>query len=84
MRMSATAVRLDDMTLCVEPVGRSTAGVPVTGFPRSLHATPEQRTHYCTSVSGGDLHWEDLNADILVEGLPAGRGDVTVKRPGAA
>jgi hypothetical protein len=82
--MSATAVRLDDVTTWVEPVGRSTAGVPVTCFLRSLHATSEQRTQYRIGVASGGLHWEDLNADIPVEGLPAGRGDVMVKRPGVA
>jgi len=82
--MSATAVRLDDVTLWVEPVGRSTAGVSMACFPRSLHATSERRTQYRISVAGGGLYWEDLNADISVDGLTAGRGDVTVKRPGAA
>jgi Protein of unknown function (DUF2442) len=35
-------------------------------------------------VTGKGLHWKDLDEDISVEGLLAGRGDMTVQRPVAA
>jgi hypothetical protein len=40
-----------------------------------LDATPEQLENYELSPCG--LHWEDLDEDISVAGLLAGRGDET-------
>lgn len=50
-----------------------TLSVPLAWFPRLLHATPEQRNAVAISTRG--LHWEELDEDISVEGLLAGRGD---------
>jgi hypothetical protein len=49
-----------------------------------LHATPDQRQRYEISFSGTGLHWEDIDEDISVEGLLAGRGDMTHMPPRAA
>jgi hypothetical protein len=59
-----------------------TLGVPLTWFPRLLHATREQLEKYELSPCG--LHWEDLDEDISVAGLLAGRGDRARQRPKAA
>ena len=50
-------------------------GVPLAWFPRLLQATREQLEDYELSPYG--LHWEDLDEDISVAGLLAGRGDET-------
>ncbi len=84
MSTSARAVRFDDVTMWVELHDGRTIGVPLAWFPRLLHATPAQREKCRISVTGRGLHWEDLDEDISVEGLLAGRGDVTVRRPAAA
>jgi hypothetical protein len=52
-----------------------TLGVPLAWFPRLLHATPAQREKVELSRVG--LHWEDIDEDISVAGLIAGRGDMT-------
>ena len=52
-----------------------TIGVPLAWFPRLLDATPEQLENYELSPCG--LHWEELDEDISVAGLLAGRGDET-------
>jgi len=57
--------------------GRS-LGVPLSWFPVLEAATPEQRQHFNLSTRG--LHWEELGEDISVEGLLAGRGDMTNRR----
>lgn len=54
-----------------------TLGVPLAWFPRLLHATPEQRARVELSRVG--LHWEDIDEDISIAGLLAGRGDVTTQ-----
>jgi hypothetical protein len=55
-----------------------TLGVPLVWFPRLLDATPAQREQ--VAISTGGLHWEELDEDISVEGLLAGRGDQTRHR----
>ena len=84
MSTSATSVRFDDVTMWVELTDGRTIGVPLAWFPRLLHASPEQRRQYRVSVTGQGLHWEELDEDISVKGLLAGRGDMTVRRPDAA
>ena len=82
MNISATAVRFDDDTMWVElSVGR-TLGVPLAWFPRLLRATPAQRERVELSRTG--LHWEELDEDISVAGLLAGRGDMTRRTEHAA
>jgi Protein of unknown function (DUF2442) len=75
MSTSATAVRFDEHTMWVELTDGRTLGVPLAWFPRLLHATPAQREHVELSRLG--LHWEELDEDISVAGLLAGRGDLT-------
>lgn len=58
------------------------SGVPLVWFPHLLHATPAQRENYELSRRG--LHWDELDEDISVEGLRAGRGDQTHRPPQAA
>lgn len=50
-------------------------GVPLAWFPRLLHANAAERQRVEISTRG--LHWEELDEDISVEGLLAGRGDQT-------
>jgi hypothetical protein len=84
MSISATLVRFDDVTMWAELNDGRTIGVPLAWFPRLLRATPEQRAQCRIGVTGGGLHWEDLDEDISMDGLWAGRGKMTVSRPVAA
>ena len=58
--------------------------VPLAWFPRLLHATPEQRQAWELIGRGEGLHWEELDEDISVAGLLAGRGDQTRRPPRTA
>ena len=78
MSISATAVRFDEHTMWVDLTDGRTLGVPLAWFPRLLNATPAQRARVEMSRNG--LHWEELDEDISIAGLLAGRGDMT-KRP---
>jgi hypothetical protein len=77
MTVSPTAVRFDEHTMWVDLTDGRTLGVPLAWFPRLLHATPEQRARVELSRVG--LHWEDIDEDISIAGLLAGRGDVTTQ-----
>lgn len=84
MSTSAKTVWFDDYTMWVDLQDGRTIGVPLAWFPRLLDATPEQRKAVRISASGQGLHWEELDEDISVEGLLAGRGDMTRRPPAAA
>ena len=75
MGTSASSVRFGGTRMIVElAVGRGLA-VPLAWFPRLLRATPEQRAE--VRIGGEGLHWEEIDEDISVDGLLAGRGDQT-------
>lgn len=76
------AVRFDEDSFWVDLDDGRTLGVPLAWFPRLLHATPEQRAKVELSRSG--LHWEEIDEDISIAGLLAGRGDATGARQAAA
>ena len=75
MSISAKSVRFDDSSMWVELSDGRTIGEPFAWFPRLLYATPEQRER--VEIGRMGLHWEELDEDISIAGLLAGRGDRT-------
>jgi hypothetical protein len=75
MSISATKVGFDADTMWVDLSDGRTIGVPLAWFPRLLRATPAAREKVAISRTG--LYWEELDEDISVAGLIAGRGDMT-------
>ena len=69
----AEAVRVTDDALDVELSDGRAISVPLSWFPRLLHSTPEERANWRLIGHGDGIHWEDLDEDISVEGLLAGR-----------
>jgi len=57
-------VRLDD--------GRALS-VPLTWYPRLLHGSEAEREKYELIGDGEGIHWPELDEDLSVEGLLAGR-----------
>lgn len=55
-------------------------GVPLAYFPRLAKASPAQRKRYVVSGGGVGLHWEELDEDISVPALLAGRVDRSVQK----
>lgn len=80
MSSSAKALRFDEDTMWVDLTDGRTLGIPLAWFPILLEASPEQRLRYRIGASGNGLHWEELDEDISVEGLLAGRSDMTNRR----
>lgn len=78
----AWAVRFDDAQMWVELDDGRTLVIPLVWFPRLLHGTQEQRTQVWITPSG--LHWDELDEDISIAGLIAGRGDMTRTKARAA
>ena len=75
MSISAKLVRCDAETIWVDLADGRTIGAPLAWFPRLLRASADERAEVRISPSGRGLHWENLDEDISVEGLLAGRGD---------
>lgn len=74
----AATVRFDDDTMWVGLIDGRILGVPLSWFPRLAEGTPAQRERF--EISNGGLHWDDLDEDISIDGLLAGRGDQTRRR----
>ncbi|ERM15704.1 hypothetical protein L585_02455 [Pantoea ananatis BRT175] len=75
MTISAKTVRFDESTMWVELSDGRTMGVPLVWFPKLLNASERDRNDFELSKRG--IHWDVLNEDISVDGLLAGRDDVT-------
>ena len=78
MTISARAVRFDDNSMWGELSDGRTIGVPYAWFPRLLNATLKQRE--TVEIGRFGLHWEDIDEDISIAGLLAGRRDRTVSQ----
>ena len=69
----ATAVTATEDTLTADLSDGRTISVPLAWYPRLLHATPEERDNRELFADAQHIHWPDLDEDISVEGLLAGR-----------
>lgn len=69
----AQSILVTGDALVVELVDGRTLTVPLAWYPRLLHGTPTERAHWRLIGNGMGVHWPDLDEDISVEGLLAGR-----------
>jgi hypothetical protein len=70
---NAESVTITDDALTVELSDGRTISVPLAWFPRLLHATPEERDHWRFIGKGHGIYWEDIDEDISIENLLAGK-----------
>jgi hypothetical protein len=64
---------LTDDTLSVDLSDGRSLSVPIAWFPRLLHSTEQERNNWRFIGKGQGIHWEDIDEDISIEGLIAGR-----------
>ena len=69
----ATTVTVTDDTLNVELSDGRSLTVPLAWYPRLLYATQTERNHWRLIGKGHGIHWNDIDEDISVEGLLAGK-----------
>ena len=69
------ALRVDstDDTLSVELSDGRSISAPLAWYPRLSHATKEERNNWRLIADGRGIHWPDLDEDISVENLLAGK-----------
>ncbi|MCX7012591.1 MAG: DUF2442 domain-containing protein [Candidatus Sumerlaeota bacterium] len=69
----ARSVAVTDEALTVDLVDGRTIIVPLIWYPRLWHGTTEERDRFEIVGDGAYLHWPDLDEDLTVAGLLAGR-----------
>jgi hypothetical protein len=69
----AITVAVSDDSLTLELSDGRVITVPVSWFPRLAHGTAAERNHSRLIGRGEGIHWPDLDEDISVESLLAGR-----------
>ncbi len=69
----AQDVRVTDDRLIVLLRDGREISVPLTWYPRLAHGRPEERRNWELVGRGIAIHWPDLDEDLSVEGLLAGR-----------
>ena len=69
----AKSIAVMDDALTAELDDGRTISVPLSWYPRLLHATDEERGNWELIGRGMHIHWPDLDEDLSVEGLLAGR-----------
>jgi hypothetical protein len=69
----AQGVRVTEDSLIVDRVDGRTISVPLAWYPRLAHGTDAERSRWRFIVDGEGIHWPNLDEDISVEGLLAGR-----------
>ena len=67
------AVSVTEDTLQVELSDGQTLSIPLAWYPRLVHATQEELDNWELIGEGQGIRWPDLDEDLSVEGLIAGR-----------
>lgn len=66
-------VSVTEDTLAVDLSDGRTISVPLAWFPRLMHGTQQERNNWRLVASGEGIHWPDLDEDVSVENLLAGK-----------
>ena len=66
-------VSVSDDTLTVELSDGRTLSVPLAWYPRLSHANASERLNWRLIGRGRGIHWEEIDEDVSVEGLLAGK-----------
>lgn len=70
---TAINVSLTDTALTVELADGRVISVPIAWYPRLTHGSVSERDNWRLIGAGHGVHWPDLDEDISVEGLLAGK-----------
>jgi len=73
MRAAIQHVELTEDSLVVDLADGRTVSVPIAWYPRLMHGTTEERSHWRLIGKGEGIHWPDLDEDLSVENILLGR-----------
>ncbi len=66
-------MRVSDDALIVDLSDGRTVSAPLAWYPRLLNGTPAERDDHQLIGEGLGIHWPQLDEDVSVEGILAGR-----------
>lgn len=69
----AQSLTITEDALQVDLADGRTIIAPLLWYPRLWHGTPEERNHFEIIGNGAYIHWPDLDEDLSVSGILAGR-----------
>ena len=69
----AQRVEVREDALVVDLADGRTITAPLAWYPRLWHGNQQERTHFEIVGDGAYLHWPDLDEDLTVAGILAGR-----------
>lgn len=69
----ARSVTVTGDALVVDLDDGRTISVPLAWYPRLLHGTVDERSHWRLIGAGEGIHWPDLDEDIRIESLLHGK-----------
>lgn len=72
-RPRAQKIALTEDTLTVDLMDGRSISVPLAWYPRLLNGKPEERNRWRVIGDGEGIHWPDLDEDLSVENLLAGK-----------
>jgi hypothetical protein len=72
-RPRAVTVRVTDRQVIVGLVDGRTVLAPISWYPRLRVATRQERRHWRLIDRGAGINWPDIDEDLSVAGLLAGR-----------
>lgn len=70
---NATRVQVTSNQLVVDLDDGRSISLPTSWYPRLLNGTHDERNNYQLIGNGEGIHWPDLDEDLLVQDLIAGR-----------
>ena len=73
LKARASHVEVSGDSLTVDLVDGRTVSVPIAWYPRLFHGSERQRKNWQFIGEGQGIHWPDLDEDISVENLLAGK-----------
>ena len=81
---TAASINIDDETLFVDLSDGRTISVPLAWYPRLASGTQEERNTWRMIGGGRGIHWpeldEDVSVDDLLAGRPSGESQTSLKR----
>jgi hypothetical protein len=70
---AAVSIKVSEDALVAELADGRTITVPIAWFPRLAHGTPAERDNWRLIAGGEGIHWPELDEDVSVSSLLAGR-----------
>lgn len=76
----ANHVEVSSDSITLDLVDGRTVSVPIAWYPRLFHGSERQRKNWTFIGGGQGVHWPDLDEDISVENLLAGKRSTESQR----